>query len=66
MLSGGGSVPAENMLAQTWINMINDFQNGSLLTWLGIPMIFGIEALHGNKYNVYKATIFHTMLGLEL
>ncbi|XP_015073908.1 uncharacterized protein LOC107018059 isoform X2 [Solanum pennellii] len=37
--------------------MINGFQKGSLSTRLGIPMIYGIDAVHGNN-NVYKATIF--------
>ncbi|GFY98019.1 glycosyl hydrolase family protein [Actinidia rufa] len=63
VLSGGGSVPAEKASAQTWINMINGFQKGSLSTRLGIPMIYGIDALHGNN-NVYKATIFPHNVGL--
>ncbi|PSS15824.1 Beta-glucosidase [Actinidia chinensis var. chinensis] len=43
--------------------MINGFQKGSLSTRLGIPMIYGIDALHGNN-NVYKATIFPHNVGL--
>ncbi|KAK8994787.1 hypothetical protein V6N11_045858 [Hibiscus sabdariffa] len=57
VLSGGGSVPAPQASAEDWINMINEFQNGSLSTRLHIPMIYGIDAVHGNN-NVYKATIF--------
>ncbi|CAN1124863.1 Beta-glucosidase BoGH3B [Linum perenne] len=57
LLSGGGSVPAQKASPQTWIKMINDFQNGSLSTRLGIPMIYGIDAVHGNN-NIYNATIF--------
>jgi len=63
VLSGGGSVPAEKASAQAWIHMINGFQKGSLSTRLGIPMIYGIDALHGNN-NVYKATIFPHNVGL--
>lgn len=63
VLSGGGSVPAQQASAQTWINMVNDFQKGSLSTRLGIPMIYGIDAVHGNN-NVYKATIFPHNVGL--
>ncbi|KAL6987293.1 beta-glucosidase [Sarracenia purpurea var. burkii] len=63
VLSGGGSVPATNASAQTWIDMVNGFQRGSLSTRLGIPMIYGIDALHGNN-NVYKATIFPHNVGL--
>ena len=63
VLSGGGSVPAEKTSAQTWTNMIYGFQKGSLSTRLGILMIYGIDALHGNN-NVYKATIFPHNVGL--
>uniref|UniRef100_A0A165YRP9 Beta-glucosidase n=1 Tax=Daucus carota subsp. sativus TaxID=79200 RepID=A0A165YRP9_DAUCS len=57
LLSGGGSVPAENASAGMWVDMINGFQKGSLASRLGIPMIYGIDAVHGNN-NVYGATIF--------
>jgi beta-glucosidase len=63
VLSGGGSVPAKQASAETWIDMVNDFQKGSLSTRLGIPMIYGIDAVHGNN-NVYKATIFPHNIGL--
>ncbi|CAI9765103.1 unnamed protein product [Fraxinus pennsylvanica] len=43
--------------------MVNDFQKGSLSTRLGIPMIYGIDAVHGNN-NVYNATIFPHNIGL--
>ncbi|KAI3989915.1 hypothetical protein MKX01_040885, partial [Papaver californicum] len=43
--------------------MVNDFQNGSLSSRLGIPMIYGIDAVHGHN-NVYKATIFPHNVGL--
>ncbi|XP_031287060.1 uncharacterized protein LOC116145756 [Pistacia vera] len=57
LLSGGGSVPMPQAIAEEWINMVNDFQNGSLSSRLGIPMIYGIDAVHGHN-NVYKATVF--------
>lgn len=63
VLSGGGSVPAKQASAETWISMVNDFQMGSLSTRLGIPMIYGIDAVHGHN-NVYKATIFPHNIGL--
>ncbi|XP_039043749.1 beta-glucosidase BoGH3B-like [Hibiscus syriacus] len=63
VLSGGGSVPAPQASAEDWINMINEFQNGSLSTRLHIPMIYGIDSVHGNN-NVYKATIFPHNIGL--
>ncbi|XP_042511895.1 beta-glucosidase BoGH3B-like [Macadamia integrifolia] len=63
VLSGGGSVPATRASPETWINMVNEFQKGALSTRLGIPMIYGIDAVHGNN-NVYKATIFPHNVGL--
>ncbi|XP_059643115.1 uncharacterized protein LOC132284980 [Cornus florida] len=63
VLSGGGSVPAKKASAETWVKMVNDFQKGSLSTRLGIPMIYGIDAVHGHN-NVYKATIFPHNVGL--
>ncbi|XVF06614.1 hypothetical protein REPUB_Repub06bG0064500 [Reevesia pubescens] len=63
VLSGGGSVPAPQASAKVWINMVNEFQKGALSTRLGIPMIYGIDAVHGHN-NVYKATIFPHNIGL--
>ncbi|KAM7264595.1 hypothetical protein ACFE04_002278 [Oxalis oulophora] len=63
VLSGGGSTPLPEARAQDWINMINEIQNASLSTRLGIPMIYGIDAVHGHN-NVYNATIFPHNVGL--
>jgi beta-glucosidase-like glycosyl hydrolase len=63
VLSGGGSVPGPKASAEAWVNMVNDFQKGSLSTRLGIPMIYGIDAVHGHN-NVYGATIFPHNVGL--
>ncbi|XP_027330201.1 uncharacterized protein LOC113846307 [Abrus precatorius] len=63
VLSGGGSVPDTKASAETWIQMVNRIQNGALSTRLGIPMIYGIDAVHGHN-NVYKATIFPHNVGL--
>ncbi|XP_012464678.1 uncharacterized protein LOC105783651 [Gossypium raimondii] len=63
VLSGGGSAPSPQASPEAWINMINDFQKGSLATRMQIPMIYGIDAVHGNN-NVYKATIFPHNIGL--
>ncbi|KAF7847263.1 hypothetical protein BT93_L3143 [Corymbia citriodora subsp. variegata] len=65
VLSGGGSVPAANASGETWVNMVNEFQRGALSTRLGIPMIYGIDAVHGHN-NVYKATIFPHNVGLGM
>ncbi|XP_039145853.1 beta-glucosidase BoGH3B-like [Dioscorea cayenensis subsp. rotundata] len=63
LLSGGGSVPKPQASAEDWVDMINDFQNGCLATRLGIPMIYGIDAVHGHN-NVYGSTIFPQNIGL--
>lgn len=63
VLSGGGSVPSPQATAQEWIDMVNSFQQGSLSSRLGIPMIYGIDAVHGHN-NVYNATIFPHNVGL--
>ncbi|KAJ8485824.1 hypothetical protein OPV22_018310 [Ensete ventricosum] len=63
ILSGGGSVPAPRASAKEWVDMIYRFQKACLSTRLGIPMIYGIDAVHGNN-NVYNATIFPHNIGL--
>ncbi|XP_010917875.1 uncharacterized protein [Elaeis guineensis] len=63
LLSGGGSVPKPQASAEDWVNMVNEFQKGCLSTRLGIPMIYGIDAVHGHN-NVYNATIFPHNVGL--
>ena len=63
VLSGGGSVPKKEASPEDWINMVNVFQKGALSTRLGIPMIYGIDAVHGHN-NVYEATIFPHNIGL--
>lgn len=63
VLSGGGSAPLPEASAEDWVNMINEFQKGALASRLGIPMIYGIDAVHGHN-NVYNATIFPHNVGL--
>ena len=56
-------MPAEKASPETWINMVNEFQKEALSSRLGIPMIYGIDAVHGHN-NAYKATIFPHNVGL--
>ncbi|PHU14419.1 hypothetical protein BC332_15624 [Capsicum chinense] len=63
VLSVPGSVPAPKATAEDWINAVNEIQKGALSTRLGIPMIYGIDAVHGHN-NVYNATIFPHNIGL--
>jgi beta-glucosidase len=62
VLSGGGSTPTPNTPA-AWVDMVNEFQSQALSTRLGIPIIYGIDAVHGHG-NVYGATIFPHNIGL--
>ncbi|CAD5174034.1 unnamed protein product [Musa acuminata subsp. malaccensis] len=63
ILSGGGSVPARQASAKVWVNMIKKLQKACLSTRLGIPMIYGIDAIHGHN-TAYNATIFPHNIGL--
>ena len=62
LLSGGGSVPDDNS-PKGWVNMINRYQKQALSTRLKIPLIYGIDAVHGHS-NVVGATIFPHNIGL--
>lgn len=43
--------------------MVNEIQKAALSTRLGIPVIYGIDAIHGHN-NAYNATIFPHNIGL--
>ncbi|HLU73151.1 MAG TPA: glycoside hydrolase family 3 N-terminal domain-containing protein [Nonomuraea sp.] len=62
VLSGGGSAPTPNTPAG-WADMYDSYQNAALATPLGIPILYGVDAVHGHN-NVYGATIFPHNIGL--
>ena len=62
ILSGGGSVPEDNSI-EGWANMYDHYQSVALKSRLGIPIIYGIDAVHGHN-NVKGATIFPHNIGL--
>ncbi|MFC0527435.1 glycoside hydrolase family 3 N-terminal domain-containing protein [Phytohabitans kaempferiae] len=62
ILSGGGSAPADNT-PTGWADMYDGFQSAAQATPLGIPIIYGIDAVHGHN-NVRGATIFPHNIGL--
>jgi beta-glucosidase len=62
ILSGGGGSPDENTPA-AWRQMVAGFQNAALSTRLGIPLLYGVDAVHGHN-NVKGATIFPHNVGL--
>ncbi len=62
LLSGGGSTPPVNR-PEAWADMIDTFQARALATRLQIPLIYGIDSVHGNG-NLHGATIFPHNVGL--
>jgi beta-glucosidase len=62
ILSGGGSVPTPNT-PQAWADMVDRFQRAALATRLHIPILYGIDAVHGDG-NMYGATVFPHNIGL--
>ena len=64
VLSGGGSHPGENR-PQDWVEMNDRFWQAAVADAdsPGIPILFGIDAVHGHN-NVRGATIFPHNIGL--
>ncbi len=62
LLSGGGSVPTPNTPA-AFAKMIDGFQTQALSTPLQIPMIYGIDSVHGDN-NLAGATLFPHNVGM--
>ncbi len=62
LLSGGGEAPDDNTPGG-WATMVRGFQDRALQSRLGIPMIYGIDAVHGHS-NVPGAVIFPHNIGL--
>ena len=62
ILSGGGSTPPTNQ-PSSWVDLYNGFQKEALKTRLKIPLIYGIDAVHGHN-NVFGATMFPHNIGL--
>jgi beta-glucosidase len=63
VLSGGGSDPEHGNTARDWFSFVNQFQAQALQTRLKIPILYGIDAVHGHN-NVDGATIFPHNIGL--
>ncbi len=62
VLSGGGGYPQPNT-PEAWAEMVDGFQQSALDTRLGIPILYGVDAVHGHN-NVYGAVIFPHNVGL--
>jgi beta-glucosidase len=62
LLSGGGSVPTPNT-PTAWADMVDRYQSAALKTRLRIPLIYGVDTVHGHG-NMYGATVFPHNIGL--
>lgn len=62
-LSGGGGYPTGNNTVEGWAAMVDGYQDAALSTRLGIPIIYGVDAVHGHN-NMYGAVIFPHQIGL--
>jgi len=62
MLSGAGAKPATNT-SEGWVTMIAGFQSEARTSRLGIPLLYGADAVHGHAL-VPGATVFPHQIGL--
>jgi beta-glucosidase len=62
VLSGGDGNPTPNT-PSVWVDMVGGFGEAAAGTRLGIPLVYGVDAVHGHS-NVRGATIFPHNIGL--
>ncbi|MDH6607095.1 beta-glucosidase [Streptomyces sp. SAI-208] len=62
LLSGGGSTPTPNT-AEAWARMIDSFQLRARATRFQIPLIYGVDAVHGHN-NLVGATVMPHNIGI--
>lgn len=63
LLSGGNGDPKEGNSLKAWTDMYDKYQSMALKTRLGIPILYGVDAVHGHN-NVLDAVIFPHNIGL--
>jgi beta-glucosidase len=63
VLSGGSSDPAAGNSPAAWLDVVNGFKAQALQTRLKIPLLYGIDAVHGHN-NVLGAVIFPHHIGM--
>jgi len=63
VLSGGGGYPPGDNTVDGWLAMVHGFQDAALGTRLGIPILYGVDAVHGHA-NLAGATVFPHNVGL--
>ncbi|MGW8883621.1 glycoside hydrolase family 3 N-terminal domain-containing protein [Streptomyces sp. NPDC055749] len=62
LLSGGGSAPTPNTAA-AWAKMVDAYQLRARATRFQIPLIYGVDAVHGHN-NVIGATVMPHNIGI--
>ena len=60
---GGGQHPPSGNTAHDWLEMYNAFQQAALKSSSGLPILFGVDAVHGMG-SVESATLFPHNIGL--
>lgn len=65
VLAGGNSGPYGNERAdaEKWRQLVGEFRKASLKAGAGVPILFGVDAVHGHS-NLPGATIFPHNIGL--
>jgi beta-glucosidase len=63
LLSGGSSDPKAGNTLQAWADMYDGYQKEALQTRLKIPILYGVDAVHGHN-NVLGAVVFPHNIGL--
>ena len=63
VLSGGGSDPKDGNSMQAWTSLYEGYQRHALNTRLRIPLLYGIDAVHGDN-NLLGAVIFEETPGV--
>lgn len=63
LLSGGDSDPKSGNDLGSWTDLYDNYQSRALKTRLRIPLLYGIDAVHGHN-NVLGAVIFPHNIGL--
>jgi len=63
VLSGGNSDPKDGNSLEAWTDLYDRCQGHALKTRLGIPILYGVDAVHGHS-NVLDAVIFPHNIGL--
>ncbi len=63
LLSGGNSDPKEGNSLIAWTDMYDRYQRRAMKTRLRIPLLYGVDAVHGHN-NVLGAVVFPHNIGL--